>query len=107
MAKLGDKFILNKNECVNIKAYIFGKEKNFFIKQFKNKISYRCFKNIKYAVKQVLLDINDHDNSLHKTVLFSPAAASFDSFKNFEERGDYFNFLLKKYKVKETINDIK
>ena len=34
-----------------------------------------------------------------------PAAASFDSFNNFEERGKYFNFLLKKYKVKKIIND--
>ena len=30
-----------------------------------------------------------------KTILFSPAAASFDSFKNFEERGRYFNKLIK------------
>ena len=30
-----------------------------------------------------------------KTILFSPAAASFDQFKNFEERGRYFNQLLK------------
>ena len=32
-----------------------------------------------------------------KTILFSPAAASFDQFENFEERGKYFNQLLKKY----------
>jgi len=32
-----------------------------------------------------------------KTILFSPAAASFDKFKNFEERGRYFNKMLKKY----------
>ena len=32
-----------------------------------------------------------------KYILFSPAAASFDSFKNFEERGEYFNKLVKKY----------
>ncbi len=107
LAKIGDQFTLNKKECKNINAYIFGRQKNFFIKEFKNKISYKCFKNLKLALKQVLLDLNDNINSDHKTILFSPAAASFDSFENFEERGDYFNFLLKKYKVKETINAIK
>ena len=30
-------------------------------------------------------------------ILFSPSAASFDSFKNFEERGKYFNQLIRKY----------
>ena len=107
IGKLGDKFTLKKNECKNIKAYVFGKNKNFFIKQFKNKLSYRYFKNLKTAVNQVLKEINNDSDNLHKTVLFSPSAASFDNFKNFEERGEYFNFLLKKYKVKETINAIR
>ena len=29
--------------------------------------------------------------------LFSPAGASFDNFKNFEDRGLYFNKLIKKF----------
>ena len=46
---------------------------------------------------ELSLDIRN-DNSKHKTILFSPAAASFDDFKNFEDRGKYFNQLIKKYK---------
>ena len=37
------------------------------------------------------------DNTSKKTVLFSPSAASFDTFKNFEDRGKYFNKLIKKH----------
>ena len=37
------------------------------------------------------------NNKKKITILFSPCSASFDSFKNFEERGKHFNFLLKKY----------
>ena len=104
--KLGDKFTLKKSECKNINAYIFGKNKSFFVKQFKNKLSFYCFKDLKEAIKKILDDVKNSNNSnLHKTILFSPSAASFDSFNNFEERGEYFNFLLKKYKVKKIIND--
>ena len=39
-------------------------------------------------------DIKKDPNN--KTILFSPAAASFDQFKNFEHRGNYFNSLIKK-----------
>ena len=36
-----------------------------------------------------------------KTILFSPAAASFDQFKNFEERGKYFNLLTRNLIIKK------
>ena len=35
--KLRDKFLMSKNQCSNFKAYIFGKNKNFFIKELKKK----------------------------------------------------------------------
>ena len=38
------------------------------------------------------------DKQMGKTILFSPAAASFDNFKNFEDRGKYFNQLIKRHK---------
>ena len=35
-----------------------------------------------------------NDNS-KKVIIFSPSAASFDQFKNFEDRGKFFNNLVK------------
>jgi UDP-N-acetylmuramoylalanine--D-glutamate ligase len=105
--KLGDKFTLKKNECKNISAYIFGKRKIFFAKQFKNKLSFYYFKDLQSAVQKVLNDLKLNNNSLKKSILFSPSAASFDSFKDFEERGYYFNFLFKKYKAEKVINALK
>ena len=54
------------------------------------------FKNLDSAIKKVFLDIKNDSNSNHKILLFSPAAASFDQFKNFEDRGKYFNTRIKK-----------
>ena len=95
LAKKGDKFLLSKNDCKSFKAYIFGENKDLFIKEFKKVVKYETFKNLKTLIKKVFLDIEVDSNKKHQTILFSPAAASFDSFKNFEERGKYFNRLIK------------
>jgi UDP-N-acetylmuramoylalanine--D-glutamate ligase len=100
LTKKEDKFLLSKNDCKSFKAYIFGKKKDLFIKEFKKVIKYETFKDLKNLIKKVFLDIKIN-NKKHQTILFSPAAASFDSFKNFEERGKYFNRLIKR------INNVK
>ena len=97
LAKKGDKFLLPRNKCKKFKAYIFGKDKSFFIKELRNIVKYESFKNLKTLIKKIYLDLKKNINKEHQTILFSPAAASFDNFKNFEERGQYFNKLIKKF----------
>ena len=98
--KKSDKFNFRKNNKLSIQGYIFGKNRNFYIKKLKGKIKYKIFPSIKKAYQKALLDINQSNISSKKVILFSPCSASFDEFKNFEERGTYFNLLVKKYKNK-------
>ena len=96
-AKKGDKLLLSKKNCNNIKAYIFGKNEMFFINRIKKLMEYETFLDLKSLVKKLSSEIKFDKSTTHKTILFSPSAASFDNFKNFEERGEYFNQLIKKY----------
>ena len=55
--------------------------------------------NLKNAVLKIIKDLKQikNSNSLKKnkyTILFSPAAASFDQFTNFEDRGKKFKELV-------------
>ena len=97
LAKKGDKLLLNKRNNKNIKAYIFGKDKIFFINKIKRLMKYESFFDLKDLIKKIFIDIKLDHKIKHKIILFSPAAASFDSFKNFEERGKYFNKIINKY----------
>ena len=54
------------------------------------------FDNLEDAIKKIFVMVKK-DKFANRTILFSPSAASFDSFKNFEDRGLYFNKLIKKY----------
>jgi UDP-N-acetylmuramoylalanine--D-glutamate ligase len=98
LPKKGDKLLLSKHNCKSFKAYIFGKNKNFYEKKLNKVINYESFSNLKSLVKKIFLDIKNKKNRNHQIILFSPASASFDTFKNFEERGIYFNNLIKKIK---------
>jgi UDP-N-acetylmuramoylalanine--D-glutamate ligase len=95
--KKGDKLLLSKKNCKSIKAYVFGTNKNFFINKLKKIMKYESFLDLKNVVKKLSIEIKADKDTNHKTILFSPSAASFDNFKNFEKRGEYFNQLIKKY----------
>ena len=91
-----DKFILPKKYYNNIRAFIYGKNKNFFYNELRGKIKSENFNNLSDALKKIFLDLKIK-KFRSQTILFSPCAASFDSFKNFEDRGFYFDKLIKKH----------
>ena len=103
IAKKGDKFNLPSKYFKNIKCYIFGKDKSFFKKQLSNKILSITYDNLDNILNKVAKEIK-LNRYKHSHVLFSPSAASFDKFKNFEDRGHYFNYLIKKIKFIRKIN---
>jgi len=72
--------------------YLFGSSKKRFYNQLKEtnfKREIFLFNNLKKLMKYLFVKISKiKDNKV--TILFSPAAASFDEYKNFEERGKVF-----------------
>ena len=100
--KKNDKLTLSKKYFKNIQIYIFGKNYKKFSRDLKSKAKLKKFKNLKEGLDAILTDINNN-KSLKSTILFSPASASFDSFRNFEDRGLYFNKLIKKYRNERKI----
>ena len=93
LAKKGDKLKLKKKYFSNIKAYVYGKDRNFFIKSLPNQIFYKTSATLKGSMKNLIKNIKNDYNK--KVIIFSPCAASFDQFKNFEERGKFFNNIIR------------
>jgi len=81
------------------KIFVFGESAGFFEGELNKIISFQKTKKI------YLIDLFDQNsqiklhkilrNSSEENVLFSPACSSFDSFQNFEERGNFFKKLIK------------
>ena len=99
LPKHKDRFDLKEISKNIIKAYIIGKNTSFFANQLRKKINHTISYNLKNAIKNILHDIKKN-NLKNCTILLSPAAASYDQFKNFEERGNSFkNLAIKNFKI--------
>ena len=78
------------------KCYLIGKSINFFKNKIKKKINFSITKNLKNSIIQISKDSRLQKQDA-KCILLSPAAASFDQFINFENRGEEFKKICKKY----------
>jgi len=96
LPKKGDKIKLGKLKKNIIKCYLIGKNINFFKNQIKNIINFSVTRNLNNSIIQIFNDIKLQEKN-KKVILLSPAAASFDQFKNFEKRGEKFKILCRKY----------
>ena len=67
-----------------------------FQTQLKGQVDFQLSKTLKNAIVSVFKDIKKiGDRKI--TILLSPASASYDQFKNFEERGNQFKKIIKNY----------
>ena len=96
LAKKGDKFKLNKKYFSNINAFVYGKDKTLLSKILINKIKFKVSENLNNLLKPIFEDLKKNSRE-KKVILFSPSAASFDQFRNFEDRGSYFNKIINNY----------
>ena len=95
--KYKDYFNFYKVKKNIVKTYIIGKNISFFEKKVKNIINYKISHTLQNALNNIYVDLEKVKN-LHSTILFSPAAASFDQYDNFETRGNFFrNIIFKKF----------
>ena len=98
LPKTGDRFILKGVKKNIIKTYIIGEHMKNFKKHLKGSVDFRLCKTLRNAVTSIFKDTKNITNR-KITILLSPAAASFDQFNNFENRGKYFkNLIMKKFK---------
>tara|TARA_X000001036_G_scaffold141340_2_gene134184 strand:+ start:2251 stop:3549 length:1299 start_codon:yes stop_codon:yes gene_type:complete len=94
--KKDDNINLTKLKKKIITAFIVGKNIDFFKKKLKNIIKYKISKTLKNSLIAIFHDVKNSQKK-EATILLSPASASFDQYKNFNERGNEFKRLAKFY----------
>ena len=67
------------------KVYLIGETKKLMEKQFSTIVPYETFGSLRKSVKKAY-----QDASSEEIILLSPGCASYDMFKNFEDRGNQF-----------------
>ncbi len=97
MPKIGDKFKIGKLKNNIVKSYIIGNYMKNFKSQLNGKVDFKLSKTLNNAIMSVFKDIKNIANKKRATILLSPASASYDQFRNFEERGNQFKRLIKHY----------
>jgi UDP-N-acetylmuramoylalanine--D-glutamate ligase len=76
-------------------AFLIGQSQEEFAKILENKLLYFKCHDLKTAFNMAYKEAKNDNNLQEKNILLSPACASFDQWKNFEERGDFFCQLVK------------
>ncbi len=96
LPKLNDRFKLKGLSNNIIKTFVIGKNLKFFKKQLAGKVNFEISKTLKKALVSIFkIIIKTPDKKV--SILLSPASASFDQFKSFEERGNIFKKLVRFY----------
>tara|TARA_B100000963_G_scaffold344622_1_gene347662 strand:- start:12845 stop:14122 length:1278 start_codon:yes stop_codon:yes gene_type:complete len=96
LPKKKDKIDISNFKKKIVKCYLIGNNVEFFKKQIKNRINFTITNNLKKTISSIIKDIKIKKD-INKSILLSPAAASFDQFKNFEKRGNEFKRICRKY----------
>jgi len=77
-------------------VFIIGLNKEPFFNYFNKRVETFYVRNLSKAVSMALSQAKESKSD--GTILFSPGAASFDQFKNFESRGKRFKRVIKSNK---------